>query len=69
LQAYEATCLTAGGADQALREGAGLRTSDELAKLVIAHFDGVFEGPNGDYPAVLQSLAGVTAAEAEDEGN
>jgi uncharacterized damage-inducible protein DinB len=38
--------------------------SDKLAKLLIAHFDGVFEGPNGDYPAVLQSLAGLTAAEA-----
>jgi uncharacterized damage-inducible protein DinB len=29
-----------------------------------AHFDSVFEGPNGDYPAVLESLADVTAKQA-----
>jgi len=31
---------------------------------LIAHFDSVFEGPNGDYPAVLETLAGVTAKQA-----
>ena len=30
----------------------------------MAHFDSVFEGPNGDYPAVLEALAGLTAAKA-----
>ena len=32
--------------------------------VVIAHFDSVFEGPNGDYRSVLESLAGVTADQA-----
>ncbi len=31
---------------------------------LIDHFDSAFEGPNGDYPAVLESLAGVTARQA-----
>ncbi len=31
---------------------------------LIAHFDGVFVGPNGDYPAVLEALAGLTAEQA-----
>ncbi len=28
-----------------------------LVQALIAHFDSVFEGPNGDYPAVLEALA------------
>ena len=35
-----------------------------LLQALIAHFDSVFEGPNGDYPAVLEALAGLTAAQA-----
>ena len=35
-----------------------------LVQILIAHFDSVFEGPNGDYPAVLEALAGLTVAEA-----
>ena len=35
-----------------------------LVKAMIAHFDSVFEGPNGDYPAVLEALAGVSVAQA-----
>lgn len=31
---------------------------------LIAHFESVFAGPNGDYPAVLEALAGVSAAQA-----
>jgi uncharacterized damage-inducible protein DinB len=31
---------------------------------LIAHFDSIFEGPNGDYPAVLEALSGVSAARA-----
>jgi uncharacterized damage-inducible protein DinB len=31
---------------------------------LIAHFDSVFEGPNGDYSAVLEAVAGVSAAQA-----
>ncbi len=38
--------------------------TDALVRALIAHFDGIFAGPNGDYPAVLQSLAGVTAEQA-----
>lgn len=34
------------------------------AQRVIEQFDGVFGGPNGDYPAVLESLAGITAQQA-----
>ena len=35
-----------------------------LLKALIAHFDSVFEGPNGDYPSVLEALVGVTANRA-----
>ena len=31
---------------------------------LIAHFDSVFIGPNGDYPAILESLADVSVAQA-----
>lgn len=35
-----------------------------LAKALIAHFDSVFVGPNGDFAAVLESTAGMTAQQA-----
>jgi hypothetical protein len=35
-----------------------------LVQALIAHFDSVFEGPNGDYPAVLEALAGVSVTQA-----
>jgi hypothetical protein len=35
-----------------------------LIQALIAHINSVFAGPNGDYPAVLEALAGVTAAQA-----
>ena len=35
-----------------------------LAKVLIAHFDSAFEGPNGDYPSVLEALAGITVDQA-----
>jgi uncharacterized damage-inducible protein DinB len=38
--------------------------SQPLAHALIGHFDSVFEGPNGDYPAVLEALAGLTVAQA-----
>jgi hypothetical protein len=38
--------------------------AERLVQILIAHFDGVFEGPNGDYPAVLEAVDGVTAAQA-----
>ena len=37
---------------------------DKLLKALIAHFDSVFIGPNGDYPAILESLAGVSVTQA-----
>jgi uncharacterized damage-inducible protein DinB len=37
---------------------------DPLATALIAHFDSVFVGPNGDYPSVLEALAGLTARQA-----
>jgi hypothetical protein len=38
--------------------------SHALIHALIAHVDSVFAGPNGDYPAILESLAGVTARQA-----
>ena len=38
--------------------------SGPLVQALMAHVDSVFEGPNGDYPAVLEALAGVSAAQA-----
>jgi uncharacterized damage-inducible protein DinB len=38
--------------------------ADALVQMLIAHFDSVYEGPNGDYPAVLEALAGVTVEQA-----
>ncbi len=35
-----------------------------LVKALIAHFDSVFAGPNGDYAATLESLGGISAAQA-----
>ena len=35
-----------------------------LVQALIAHFDSVFKGPNGDYPAVLEALAGLTVIQA-----
>jgi hypothetical protein len=35
-----------------------------LVQALMAHYDSVFVGPNGDYAAVLEALAGVTAAQA-----
>ena len=37
---------------------------DPLVRALIAHFDSAFEGPNGDYPSVRESLAGVTSGQA-----
>ena len=38
--------------------------ADSLVQALIAHFDSVFEGPNGDYPALLETLVGLTAEQA-----
>jgi hypothetical protein len=38
--------------------------STELARTLGAHFESVFTGPNGDYPAVREALAGITAEQA-----
>ncbi len=35
-----------------------------LVRAVIAHLDSIFTGPNGDYPPLLDSLSGLTAAQA-----
>jgi uncharacterized damage-inducible protein DinB len=35
-----------------------------LVQALIAHLDSEFAGPNGDYPAVLEALEGVSAAQA-----
>ena len=37
---------------------------NSLVHALIAHFDSVFEGPNGDYSAVLEAVAGVSVAQA-----
>jgi uncharacterized damage-inducible protein DinB len=38
--------------------------ASSLLQALIAHFDSVFVGPNGDYPAVLEALTGLTAVQA-----
>ena len=38
--------------------------TSSLLQALITYSDGVFEGPNGDYPAVLEALAGLTVAQA-----
>jgi hypothetical protein len=38
--------------------------SNSLVQSLIAHFDSVFEGPNGDYPAIMEALKGVSASQA-----
>lgn len=35
-----------------------------LVRAVMAHYESIFSGPNGDYPALLESLDGLTAAQA-----
>lgn len=35
-----------------------------LAGALIAHFDSSFEGPNGDYPSVIEAIRGLTAKQA-----
>ena len=35
-----------------------------LVQALIAHFDSVFQGPNGDYSAVLEAVAGVSVTQA-----
>jgi uncharacterized damage-inducible protein DinB len=35
-----------------------------LVSALIAHFDSSFERPNGDYPSVLEAIAGLTAQQA-----
>jgi hypothetical protein len=35
-----------------------------LVQALIAHFDSVFIGPNGDYAAVLEAIANITATQA-----
>lgn len=38
--------------------------ANSVAQALIAHVDSVFEGPNGDYAAVLEALDGVPAEHA-----
>jgi uncharacterized damage-inducible protein DinB len=35
-----------------------------FVQALIAHVDSAFAGPNGDYPAVLEAIAGLSAQEA-----
>jgi uncharacterized damage-inducible protein DinB len=35
-----------------------------LVRALIAHFDSSFVGPNGDYPAVIEAITGLTAKQA-----
>jgi len=35
-----------------------------IVQALLAHLDSEFAGPNGDYPAVLEALAGVSASQA-----
>jgi hypothetical protein len=44
--------------------GGDLMMSGALVQALIAHMDSVFEGPNGDYAAVLEAVAGVSVTQA-----
>jgi hypothetical protein len=35
-----------------------------LVSALIAHFDSSFEGPNGDYPAIMETIEGLTVQQA-----
>jgi uncharacterized damage-inducible protein DinB len=35
-----------------------------LVTALIAHIDSSFEGPNGDYPSILEAITGLTAQQA-----
>jgi hypothetical protein len=37
---------------------------DPIVQALIAHVDSVFQGPNGDYAAVLEAVAGVSVTQA-----
>src|SRR5687768_8580276 len=38
--------------------------AEPLVSALIAHFDSSFEGPNGDYPGIMEMIAGLTAQQA-----
>jgi uncharacterized damage-inducible protein DinB len=38
--------------------------SGPLVLVLIAHFESSFEEPNGDYPSILEAIAGLTAQQA-----
>jgi hypothetical protein len=38
--------------------------SPSLVQALVAHAESVFAGPNGDYPATCEALAGLTTAQA-----
>jgi uncharacterized damage-inducible protein DinB len=38
--------------------------AEPLVSTLIAQFDRSFEGPNGDYPAILETIEGLTAHQA-----
>lgn len=37
---------------------------EPLVRALIAHVDSSFEGPNGDYPALMETIAGLAAQQA-----
>ena len=39
----------------------------DLVHAVAGHVDSVINGPNGDYPSLVEALSGVDAAQAVDE--
>jgi hypothetical protein len=38
--------------------------NNALTQALRTFFDGVFQGPNGDYPSVMEALSGITAKQA-----
>lgn len=38
--------------------------SGPLVRALIAHFESSFEGPNGDYPSILEAITNLTAQQA-----
>ena len=57
--------LNGDGAGSTFPSGRKGRTvCTELAWTLSAHFESVFAGPNGDYPAMMEALSGITAEQA-----
>jgi len=56
--------LTRAGGQRLIQKRKEITMPEPLVRALIAHVDSAFEGPNGDYPALLESIANLTAQQA-----